>query len=206
MKRILALLGIAIVPVIIITLVLFRGRLREGMGVKYLPVKKVEKAVADKSDPKWLENYCFKEVKNLPEAPFKYTNKDVREFASSSVSDVYLHKFVPEDKWYKAYTCKIWYKFEPEEAYASVGVDYVIHIDSVNTFQENTDRLYSEAIDKSWKKISPLSDSEGGRPHYSYDGFPLVFTRENADIGTMEYATIEFGSNSLYVHLSVYEK
>jgi len=110
---------------------------------------------------------------------------------------VYLHKFIPDEKWYN---------FENEEAYASVGVEYKFHIDFINMFEENVDRLYTEAIDKSWEKISPLTDQEGGRPHYSYEGFPIVFTRENAELGTVEYATVQFGSRSLYIHFTAYEK
>ncbi|OGC50868.1 hypothetical protein A2716_02430 [candidate division WWE3 bacterium RIFCSPHIGHO2_01_FULL_40_23] len=203
MRRIL----IVLIPVIIIvTLFLYRQKLIKGFGIKLLPVKEVNKTEVDKSDPNWLENYCLKEVKNLPEAPFAFTVKDVHPRSRNSISDVYLHKYIPDEKWYKGQTCAIWYTFKPEDAYASVGVEYIFHIDYVNAFEENTDTLYTKAIDGSWKKISPLSDSEGGRPHYSYDGFPLVFTRENQELGTVEYATVSFGSRSLYIHFLVYEK
>ena len=205
-KALLGLLGLGVILVIITFAFMYRGRMATFPGIKELLVKSPEAPKVDKSDPEWLSKYCLEEVKNLPEAPFAYKEKDVKVNAYSSVSDVYLDKFIPEEKWFKAKTCAIWYNFENEEAYASVGVEYRFHIDFVNLFNENVDRLYTEAIDKSWKKISPLTDKEGGRPHYTYDGFPMIFTRENTELGTVEYATAEFGSRSLYIHFTVYEK
>ena len=206
MSKLLALLGVSAILVTIITLVLFKGRLLEGLGQKFLPVKKVEIAKVDKSEANWLENYCLKEVKSLPEAPFKFTKKDVHTRSRTSASDIYLRKYIPDNKWFKAQTCVIWYDFEYKEAYASVGVEYIFDIKAVNTFEENTDTLYTKAIDKGWKKISPLSDKESGRPNYTYDGMPMVFTRENKDVGTEEYATVNFGPRVLYVHFIAYEK
>ena len=82
-----------------------------------------------------------------------------------------------------------------------------IALKRVECARESKDCLYyTEATNKSWKKISPVSDEEGGRPPYTYDGMPLVFTRENGDLGTIEYATVEFGAGQLYVHFIVYEK
>lgn len=206
MHKLLPWLGIFVVAVPIITLVLFRDRLIEGLGLKFLPVKKVEEVKVDKSDPNWLENYCLAEVKNLPEAPFTFTKKDVHLRSRGSASDVYLDKYIPENKWFKAQTCVIWYDFEYKEAYASVGLEYVFNIKASNAFDENVDRLYTEAIDKGWKKISPLSRDESGVPVYVYAGIPIVFTRENSDLGTVEFATVEMASKQLYVHYIVYEK
>lgn len=205
MSKIPAWIWAVVILVPIVTLVLYRGKLSEGAGLKPLAIKKTEGIKVDKKNPNWLEDYCLAEVKNLPAAPFAYTKQEIQPRSWSRPSDLYLKKYIPTDKWSKAQTCAIWYRFEDKPAYASVGVEYVFDIKAMNVFAQNTDTLYSKAIDKSWKKISPISDKDDGRPPYSYDGMPLVFTRENKSIGTIEYATVHFGSKYLYVHFTVYE-
>lgn len=206
MSRILSLLGVTVVAVSVITLVFFGGRPIWGVGEKLLPVKEAVVIKVDKNDPNWLENYCLKEVKNLPEAPFSFTKKDVHARSRTGASDTYLHKNIPDNKWFKAQTCVIWYDFDPKQAYPSLWVEYTLDIKASNTFEENTDVAYTKVIDKDWKKISPLSNQESGNPRYVYGGMPLVFTRENNGLGTVEYATVSFGSKQLYVHFIVYER
>ena len=113
---------------------------------------------------------------------------------------------IPQDKFQQATTCSLWYKFDPKEAYASLGVESLNDIKLTIKFEENADRVFSAAIDKSWHKEKSLSDEEGGRPSYGYKGFPLIFTRENTDLNTVEFATAEFGANEFFTDFVLYEK
>lgn len=205
LPKLLGLLGITIIVVIIITLLFFRGRLVEGFGQKYITISDPKKVEINKSDPKWLDNYCAKEVKNLPKAPFKNKGLD-GDVQKYSIPDTFLRKMIPETKWYEARSCGLWYKYDEKEAYPSVAVDYVFDIKAMNTFKENVDRLITKAMDDSWKKISPLSDGEANRPFYMYKGVPIVFTREKDKLNTVEFATIDFGASTFFVNLTVYEK
>ena len=203
-------LGYTFLAVSIIVLVIFRGKVYEGLGTKYLWVKDQQAVKIDKSDPEWLDKYCKLEIKNLPKAPFAneglekdMNGEGVQEYG---VPDISLKKFIPEDKWYKTEGCGLWYKYSGEEAYPSVGVDYAFRIDVANTFEENVDTLVTEAIDESWKKISPISDEDAGRPFTMYDGFPLIFMRENKKLNTIEYALAEFGGGTFFMNFYVHEK
>lgn len=194
-----------IIPVAIVALVFWQGKAIYSMAIKYLPVKPVKTIKFDKSDPNWLKNYCVAEIKNLPAAPFRYTSLSDR-VEPLGVPATHLKSFIPKDKWFTAKTCLLVYKYEPKSAYASVAVDYKFDIRASNTFQENVDRLISESIPKSWRKISPLSDEAGARPFYLYKGFPLVFTRDQADFGAVEFVSFTWGANELFVNLTVFEK
>ena len=203
-------LGYTLLAVGIIVLVIFRGRIFESLGTKYFWVKDQQGVKVDKSDPEWLDKYCKLEIENLPKAPFAnkglerdINGEDVQEYG---VPDTSLKKFIPEDRWYKTEGCGLWYKYSDEEAYPSVGVDYAFRIDVANTFQENVDTLITEAMDEGWKKVSPISDEDAGRPFTMYDGFPLIFVRENKKLNTIEYMTAEFGGGTFSTNLYVYEK
>lgn len=200
------LIGVTVISVVIfLAYINSRGKLVTTPAATETTVTQTETAKVEKTDPKWLENYCREEVKKLPEAPFKYTGLD-GDVHLYSIPDVSLKNKIPADKFHKAETCALWYKYDPKEAYASLGVEDGINIKLVNAFEENADRIFSAAVNNSWKKISPLTDDEGGRPGYGYQGFPVVFTRENADAGTVEFATADFGANTFYVHFITYEK
>ena len=198
-------LGVAIIPVAIIAFALWKGKAWQGIAIKYLPVKQEKAVKVDKSDPLWLRKYCEAEIKNLPQPPFKNKGLD-GDVHFLSIPDVYLKDIIPKDKWYPAKNCSLWYKYDPKEAYPSVAVEYIFDIRASNAFQENVDRLISEAIAKNWKKISPFDDKAAGRPLYIYKGFPLVFTREKADTGTTELVVFTWGANNFFVKLTVYEK
>jgi hypothetical protein len=198
-------LGVAIVSVLILALFVYKGKIVTGWAEKLLQVKETRTSKVDKNDPNWLKEYCRKEIKNLPQAPFKIKRLD-GDVHFLSIPNVYLNARIPSDKRNGTVTCSLWYNYDPKEAYASVAVEYLTDIKSVNTFEENVDRLLSQAIDKSWKKISPLNDTEGGRPAYGYSGVPLVYTRENESLETVEYATADWGANTFYVNLTAYEK
>ncbi|HEY5601045.1 MAG TPA: hypothetical protein VIK81_03055 [Patescibacteria group bacterium] len=162
-----------------------------------------KKAAVDKTDTKWLEKYCREEMAKLPEAPFTYKSKvDVY----LTMADVFIKNRIPEEKRYKEETCQIDYKYEDNFAYPSVGVEYKFDINHANQFHENVDNLITSRIDSSWKKFSPVSKEEGGRPFYVYEGFPLAFTRENPSTGTVDYAYYDFGALTLYASFSTYEK
>ena len=203
-------LGYVFLAIGIIALVIIKGKLYEGLGTKYLWVKDHQAVKVDKSDPEWLDKYCKLEIKNFPKAPFanKGLEKDVNgeDVQEYGVPNISLKKFIPEDKWFKTEGCGLWYKYTDEEAYPSVGVDYAFHIDVANTFQENVDTLITKTMDKSWRKLSPISDEDAGRPFTMYDGFPLIFTRENKKTNTIEYMTAEFGGGTFFMNFYVYEK
>ncbi|MBI2021676.1 hypothetical protein HYS93_02195 [Candidatus Daviesbacteria bacterium] len=161
------------------------------------------KPAVDKKDPKWLEKYCKEELAKIPDAPFKYKEK---EAIVGTLGDPYILDKFPKDKRFKGKSCVIDYNYEDEPAYASVGVTYKFDIRFRNQFEEAVDKLISSKMDSSWKKISPVSNEEGGRPFYSYKGFPMVFTRENSATGTVDYVDINWGAKSLFVTFSTYEK
>ena len=96
-------MGIIIIPVLITALFLFGGRIVTGGALKYLSVKKTEAVKVDKSDPKWLKEYCRGEIKNLPMPPFKITKLD-GDVHFLSVPDVSLSAIIPNDKWYDTVT------------------------------------------------------------------------------------------------------
>ncbi|OGG07440.1 hypothetical protein A2872_02455 [Candidatus Gottesmanbacteria bacterium RIFCSPHIGHO2_01_FULL_42_12] len=200
------LIGLTVITVVIfVAYMTAKGKLIQSPATKEILVSQSETAKVDKTDPKWLEKYCREEVKKLPVAPFKYTRLD-GDVHAYAIPDVSLKKRIPTDKFYKAKTCALWYKYDPKEAYASLGVEYGMNIKLDNAFEENADLVFSKAIDKSWQKISPLGKDERGRPGYSYPGFPLAFTRENKDAGTTEFVTADFGGNVFYVRFVAYEK
>ena len=209
-KILLSKLGFTLLAITIIVLVIFKGRFFEGFGTKYLWVKDQQAVNVDKNDPEWLDKYCKLEIKNLPKLPFanKGLEKDINgeDVQEYGIPDIDLKKMIPEDKWYETEGCGLWYKYSDEEAYPSVGVDYAFNIDVANTFQENVDRLITESMDESWEKISPISNSDAGRPFYMYNGFPLIFMRENKKLGTVEYMTANFGANTFFMNFYVHEK
>ncbi len=172
-------------------------------GGQVAPVEQPLIMEVDKDDPKWLIKYCKDEVIKLPEAPFQYQGK---EGPSVSMANPYIKKLIPEDKRYQEESCTMTYNYNNEEAFNSVGIEYEVNIKSSNKFKEKVDLIFSDKINSSWKKISPLSSEESGQPSYSYQGFPLVFTRENPYIGTIEYVEAFFGASRLYIKISIYEE
>lgn len=208
-KKLLALLGITVIFVLVFAASITRfGDLSTAPWQKLVLVKGPTKAKIDKTDPKWLRTYCTQEAKNLPAAPFKNKGLD-GDVHFYNIPSVFLQNSIPKDKWSKTVSCGLWHKFESKEAYGSVGVEYGPDIRLVRIFQENVDNLITKTIqkiDKNWVKVSPLSDSEGGRPVYGYAGFPMVFKRENPDLETVDFATMTFGANNFYMNFSVYEK
>lgn len=157
----------------------------------------------DKKDPKWLDKYCKEELVKIPEAPFKYEDK---EDIQGVLGDPYILDLFPEDKRYKGKSCFLDYNYEDEPAYASVGVKYVFDIRYRNQFEEAIDKLISSKIGSPWEKISPISNEDGGRPFYGYKGFPVIFTRENPETNTVDYLYFNWGAKSLFVTFSTYKK
>ena len=102
--------------------------------------------------------------------------------------------------------CRMEYKYDSEEAYASLGVEYRGIIERAIEFDKRVDELLTSKIDSSWKKISPLTKEQSGNPGYVYQGFPMVFTRENTDLGIVEYIDIFFGGGFIYIKIEFYAK
>lgn len=158
----------------------------------------------DKKDKDWMYKYCQQEIVKFPEAPFKYKSKvgPTRNGPMVWVSEM----FPKEIRYDRKSGCEMEYKYDPDEAYASLGVKNGASIEYVNEFQKRVDELLTSKIDSSWKKISPLNKEQSGNPFYSYQGFPMIFKRENANLGTVEYIDIFFGANNLYIKIEFYVK
>lgn len=158
----------------------------------------------DKKDKDWMYKYCAQEVVKLPEAPFKYKSK---EGPTRNGPMVWVSKFFPKDTRFDHQSgCAMDYKFDEDEAYASLGVKNGASIEYVNEFQKRVDELLTQKIDSSWNKISPLNQEQRGSPGYTFQGFPMVFKRENVNLGTVEYIDIFFGANTLYIKIEFYVK
>lgn len=194
-----------VIPIVIISFALWQGKAIRSFAIKYLPIKKLSEVKVDKADPMWLRKYCAAEVKNLPNPPFSHNGLD-GDVHFLSIPATYIGKLIPSDKRSGNINCSLWYKYDTKTAYESVAVEYVVDIKAVNAFEENVEKLISESIVKSWRKISPLNEKDAGQPVYAYKGFPLVFTREKSDLGTVEYANFAWGGNTFFITLTVYEK
>lgn len=158
----------------------------------------------DKKDKDWMYKYCQQEVMKLPEAPFKYKSK---EGPTRNGPMVWISQMFPKDTRFDHQSgCAIDYKYDEEEAYASLGVKHINDIKYSREFEQRVDERLTAKIDASWKKISPLTKEQSDNPGYSYQGFPMVFKRENAELGTVEYIDIFFGANTLFVKIEFYSK
>lgn len=164
----------------------------------------VNKSQVDKTDKDWMYKYCATEVLKLPEAPFKFKSK---EGPTRSGAMVWISKMFPEGTRFDHQVgCSIGYKYNEAEAYASVGVEHKFDIKYANEFSKSVDELLTAKIDSSWEKISPLDKKVSSEPGYSYGGFPMVFKRENKELGTVEYIDIFFGASILYIKVELYTK
>lgn len=154
-------------------------------------------AVINKKDPEWLKKYCFEELAKLPPAPFRYRS---REKIKETLPDHYIRKRIPSHE--KIGACILSYPFDREAAYASLGVKYMMDIQLVRQFEEKVEALITPQMAPGWQKISPIDSREGGRPAYSYGGFPLIFQRKNPKLGIMEFVDFSFGI-PFYVKMTV---
>jgi hypothetical protein len=165
---------------------------------------KVDKKVVDKKDKDWMYKYCAEEVVKLPEAPFKYKSK---EGPLRSGPMLWISKMFPKDTRFDHQSgCRMDYEFDLKEAYVSLGVEYKNDIKFTREFEKRVDEMITSKIDSSWKKLSPLTKEQSGNPGYTYQGFPMVFTRENTELGTVEYIDIFFGAGTLFIKIEFYEK
>ena len=167
------------------------------------------KTSVTKDDPEWMSKYCHEQSAALPPAPFKYIKKDTYEKAKGvPIPPRYVANRMPKDaKGNKSdsLTCGMVYKYDEKEAFASVGVAYKFNIDAFNEFYQRADNIHTNIMDATWKKISPLSTEEAGRSFYSYEGYPLLFTRENQALSTVDHAVMTFAVD-YYVQFTVFEK
>ena len=160
-----------------------------------------------KDDPKWMRKYCDEQAALLPPPPFTYNEKEVEGLWVSIPSNYVYRKKPKDERGFKidSVTCRIIYDYDDKVAYPSMGVGYKFDITAVNEFQKRVDEIQTGLMDPSWTKISPLNASETGNPFYGYQGFPLVFTRENPKLGTIEYAEMLFAID-YWIEFTVYEK
>lgn len=157
-----------------------------------------------KNDPDWLKKYCQEQAVFLPQAPFEYKEAKKHE-NPGSIPPTYISSLLPENKKFNSWTCSVSYPFDNEKAYASMGVEYKFDIKYSNEFDKRVADAHEGKMNSAWAKISPLSNEESGRPNYSGNSFPLIFIRENKELGTLEYATMDFGID-YFVRITVYEK
>lgn len=157
----------------------------------------------DTTDPDWKMTYCSRELSKLPGPSFSYDEKsDVNRTGPT----VYVRKMIPDTvKYSDIITCSFDYEYDEETAWPSVGVEYRMHIDNSNAFKDRIAEAYASAVDSSWTQLPRLPKDDAGNPHYVTDALPLVFTRENRSLGTVEYLNV-FTAVDFYVKLSVYEK
>ena len=191
---------VSLIVVIFVLLVAVCG----GLYLSYNKIPFLQKLITgiDKTDSDWKTIYCHKELDKLPGPPFTYQKKS--DFTRTSPT-LYTRKMIPEGlKHSDIATCSYSYKFEEKAAWASVGVAYVNHIDNVNQFKDTSSALFASSVDSSWKQLPRVSKKDSGTPGYVTDSFPLVFTRENRALGTVEYLDV-FPAVDFYVKLSIYE-
>ena len=176
-----------------------------GLYLSYNKIPFLQKLITgvDKSDPDWKVVYCSKELAKLPGPPFTYQKKSDMNRTGPSL---YTRKMMPERlKFSDVITCSYSYRFEDKTAWPSVGVEYRNHIDNFNQFRDASAMLYTGFVNSGWKKLPRIPKDDSGIPHYVTDSFPLVFTRENRRLGTVEYLDV-FPAVDFYVKLSIYEK
>lgn len=191
----------SLVILILVLLVTIGG----GLYLTYNKIPFLQKIITgiDKTDPDWKMKYCSRELAKLPGPPFTYLKKSD---STRTGPTLYIRKMMPEKlKYSDITTCSYSYKFENKTAWPSVGVEYRNHIDNSNQFYDTSATLFVNSIDQSWKKLPRVSRQDSGTPHYVTDSFPLVFTRENRGLGTVEYLDV-FSAVDFYVKISVYEK
>lgn len=199
-----------IITVVIICLVgitVFVGKERMKLPSNSVEVKSpASLSSIDKSDSKWMEEYCQQEMHKLPKPPFKYN--EVRDPANMSEgSSSWVVKGVAQDKRvFHSKDCAIEYMYDEKIAFPSVGVKYSFDIKASNQFEKIVDELLTPKFDRSWKKISPLTQEDSGNPGYSYQAFPLVFRRENSQLGTIEFASADFNAGGILINFYVAEK
>ena len=191
----------SLVVLIFIFIVIVGG----GLYLSYNKIPYLQKLITgvDKTDSDWKMTYCSKELAKLSGPPFTYQKKSN---VIRTGPTLYTRKMMPERlKFSDITTCSYAYKFENKTAWPSVGVEYRNHIDNANQFSDTSSALFVNSINSSWKKLPRVSRKDSGLPNYVTDSFPLVFTRENRMLGTVEYLDV-FPAVDFYVKLSVYEK
>lgn len=189
---------------LIVLILVFILIISGGLYLSYNRFPFLQKLITgvDKTNSDWKMTYCSKELAKLPGPPFTY--KDKSNVIRTGPS-LYTRKIMPEKlKYSDITTCSYSYKFENRTAWPSVGVEYKNHIDNVNQFSDVSSALFVNSINSGWKKLPKVSKKDSGTPHYGTDSYPLVFTRENRRLGTVEYLDV-FPAIDFYVKLSVYE-
>lgn len=159
-----------------------------------------------KDDPQWMRKYCDEQLAKLPAPPFKFNKKTVEGIWLTLPSLEVGSRMPKNEKGYRvdSVTCRLIYGYNQKEAFPSMDVEYKFDIKAINEFQKRVDEIYSLSMDPTWEKIV-LDKGEGGSPFYAYQGFPLVFKRENPKLGTVEYARMSFAID-FWVSFTVYEK
>lgn len=164
------------------------------------PQKKV--ALVDKTNPDWKMVYCKDELAKLPGPPYTYKQKS--DFTRTGPS-LYIRSKIPKDaKFAEFATCSFSYRFDEKTAYASIGVEYIFDIKYANEFHDKVAEAYANSVDPSWKRLPRVPREDSGTPFYVTDSLPLVFTRQNQDIGITEYLDVLIGVD-FYVKLTIYE-
>lgn len=159
-----------------------------------------------KDDPQWMFKYCSEQAGKLPIPPFKYQKSEKKDAVVFSIPSVEVNKRLPQRvDGYKvdSLTCRIIYDFDDKEAFTSMGVEYRFDIKAFNEFKKRVDEMHTLSMDQTWEKIFSV-DQKTSNPSYAYQGFPMLFMRENPKLGTVEYAEMDFAID-YWVKFTVYE-
>ncbi len=173
---------------------------KKANNIVETPQKKI--SLVDKTNPDWKMIYCNEELAKLPGAPF--TIKE-RVGPTRTGPSLYIRSKFPESAKFSEFaTCSFSYRFDEKAAYASMGVTYEFDIKNANEFSDSVAEAFASSVNSSWKRLPRVPRKDSGTPFYVTDSLPLVFTRQNQDIGTTEYLDVFFGVE-FYVKLTVHE-
>jgi len=169
------------------------------------PPPRITTAITKDQD-EWMWHYCREQATKLPEPPFTY-KKRVEEGKWIPIPPTYVGKRMPKNE--RGYsldsiTCRYIYSFDDEEAYPSVGVPYKFDANVRHDFAKRVNKLYIDSMDSTWEQIVLGDKERAGHPDAGA-GFPLLFMRENPELGTVEYADMGFAIE-YWVKFTVYEK
>ncbi|OGG07439.1 hypothetical protein A2872_02450 [Candidatus Gottesmanbacteria bacterium RIFCSPHIGHO2_01_FULL_42_12] len=178
--------------------ILFVGAL--GLGLYFVrpspqnyPVSVPTAEKEKDADLSALEKYCKEEVLKLPVAPFTY---DSKEGPRTSGAMPWISQFMPEDRRINQHkSCSMAYSFNGKIAYGEMGQNYPMYTDKFNAAVVS--RL-STKIGPPWERVYGDNIKDGA--------FPMVYRRENTQMGTVDFIDVFSGGLTLYLKINTYYK
>lgn len=140
-----------------------------------------------------LEKYCKEEALKLPEVTFTYRSKSG---PTRSGPLLWVDQFIPKDKKpSEKISCTMTYIFDGRTAYGQMGTEYP---GQGQEFDRRVRASLESKLDSSWEKVSG--------PSISNDSFNMVYKRENAQMGTVDFVDAFDGGAVIYVKFNTYYK